>query len=92
MGSVHPKKRLGTHLPFDIQEWLASNFFLQHHARIKHYGNENKGNDHKLKELLIVEQILLVSTYGNVEKIVWGICILMLGSKELREAEERNRP
>ena len=26
------------------------------------------------------------------KKIVWGICILMLGSNELREAEERNKP
>ena len=27
--------------------------------------HENKGNDHKLKELLIVKQILFVSTTGN---------------------------
>ena len=34
-------------------------------------------------KLLIVEQILLVSTLGNVERIVWRICILMLRRKGL---------
>ena len=29
-------------------------------------GYENKGNDHRLKKLLIVKQILLVRTLGNV--------------------------
>ena len=33
--------------------------------------------------LLIVEQILLVSTMGNVKRIVWRICILILGCKGL---------
>ena len=41
-----------------------------------------KGNDHQLKKLLIVKQIFLVSTLGNVET-VWRICILMLGCKGL---------
>ena len=31
-----------------------------------HEGLENKGNDHQLKKLLIVKQILLLSTLGNV--------------------------
>ena len=31
-----------------------------------HEGHENKGNDHQLKKLLIVKQILLLSTSGNV--------------------------
>ena len=31
-----------------------------------HEGLENKGNDHQLKKLLIVKQILLLSTSGNV--------------------------
>ena len=30
------------------------------------YGHENKRNYHQLKKLLIAEQILLVSTLGNV--------------------------
>ena len=33
----------------------------------------------------MVEQILLVSTIGNVQGAVWGICILVLGSKGLRD-------
>ena len=33
---------------------------------ITHQGHENKGNDHQLKKLLIVKQILLTSTIGNV--------------------------
>ena len=41
-----------------------------------------KGNDHQPKKPLIVEQILLVRTLGNVQGVVWRICILMLGSKE----------
>ena len=47
---------------FPPQEELASNFSLQHHHRIKHEGHENKGNDHLQVKLLIVSQILLVST------------------------------
>ena len=41
-----------------------------------------KGNDHQPKKLLIVKQIFLVSTLGNVET-VWRIRILMLGCKGL---------
>ena len=41
-----------------------------------------KGDNHQLKKLLIFEQILLVRTLGNVQGVVWRICILMLGSKE----------
>ena len=33
---------------------------------ITRQGHENKGNDHQLKKLLIVEQVLLVSNLGNV--------------------------
>ena len=36
----------------------TAELFIQDH--------ENKGNDHQLKELLIVKQILLFSTLGNV--------------------------
>ena len=48
------------------KEWLAPNFSLQYHPRIPHLGYESKGNDCQLKKLLIVKQILLVSTLGNV--------------------------
>ena len=41
-------------------EWLASNFSLQYHTWIKHKGHENKLNDHQLKKLLIVRQILKI--------------------------------
>ena len=33
---------------------------------ITHQGHENEGNDHQLKELLIVKQIFLVSALRNV--------------------------
>ena len=32
-----------------------------------------------LKNLLIIKQILLVSTLGNVQRTVWRICTLMSG-------------
>ena len=38
-----------------------------------------KGNDHQLKKLLIVKQILLVTTLGNVWRTVWRICMLISG-------------
>ena len=52
--------------PFNPREWLAPYFSFQYHSWIKHYGYENKGNDNQLKNLLIVKQILLDSTLGNV--------------------------
>ena len=45
---------------------LASNFFLQYHPWIKHSGHDDKPNDHQLKKLLTVRQILFVSTLWNV--------------------------
>ena len=75
--SFHP-------LFFDLWEWLASNFSLKYHPWIKHYGHENKRNDLQLKKLVIFKQILLVSTFGNVKRTVWRICILMLGCKRLK--------
>ena len=65
-------------------EWLASNFSLQYQHWIAHQCHENKGNDHQIKKLLIVRQILLVSTFVNVQRTVWRICILMLGCRWLR--------
>ena len=47
------------------------------------YIKVNKGNDHQLKKLLTVKQILLVSTMGDVWRTVWRICIMMLGCKGL---------
>ena len=41
--------------------------------------------DHQLRKLLIVTQILLVSTLVNVQRAVWRIWILMLGYKGLGE-------
>ena len=32
--------------------------------------NENKGNDHQFRKLLIVKQTLIVSTRGNVKRTV----------------------
>ena len=47
--------------------------------------SRNKGNDHRLNKLSIVEQTLLVSTFENAYRTVWSICILMLGCKGLTE-------
>ena len=41
------------------------------------------GNDHQLK-VLIVTQILPVSTLRNVERTVWRICIKILGRNGLK--------
>ena len=57
------------YMPFNFQEWLASNF--------------SNGNDHQLKKLLIVRQILLVSILVNVQRAVWRIWTLMLECKGL---------
>ena len=45
-------------------------------------GYKNKRNDHLLRKLLIVRQILLVSTLKNLTT-VWRICVLTLGCKGL---------
>ena len=52
--------------PLTPKEWPASNFSQRHHQTwIKHLGYKSRENDNQLKELLIVEQILLISTEGN---------------------------
>ena len=38
-----------------------------------------KVNDHQFKRLLIVKQILLVITTGNLKRTLWIILIRMLG-------------
>ena len=45
--------------------------------------NSNIGNDHQVKKLLIVKQILIVSTVENVMRTVWRMYILILGCKGL---------
>ena len=52
--------------PYVKFKWLAPNFSIWYHPWMTLQGHKNKGNDHQLKELLIVKQILLVSTLGNV--------------------------
>ena len=55
--------RYNASFPFDLYEWLASHSFLQYHPGITpHEIHENKWNDHQLKKLLIVKQILLLNT------------------------------
>ena len=63
------------------KDWPSSNFSLQYHPWITHEGDENKRNDHQLRKLLIVWQILLVSALKNVQRTVWRICILILECK-----------
>ena len=46
-------------------------------------GHENNENESRFKKLLIVKQILLVITTGNVERSVWRIWMLLLGCKGL---------
>ena len=48
--------------PFNPLERLASNFSLQYHPLIKHWGHKNRGNDHQWEQLLIVNPILLFGT------------------------------
>ena len=54
----------------DPLEWLASNFSLPHHPCIKFYCHKSGGSDHQPKELLIVKQILLISTLENVKNSI----------------------
>ena len=49
-----------------VKPFNPSNFSLQLHTYIKYEGHENKGNDHQFKKLVIVKQILPVSTLGHV--------------------------
>ena len=42
-----------------LREWLASNFSLQYQSWNKHWGLENKENDHQLKKILLDRQVLL---------------------------------
>ena len=44
----------------------SSYFSLPYHQGINIQGYKNEGNDHQLKMFLIVKQIRLLSTMGNV--------------------------
>ena len=67
--------------------WPTFTFSLYYHPWIKHEGQENKGRDHQLKKRLIIKQILLVSTLGNIKRTMWTICIsVMLGRKGLEHS------
>ena len=70
----------------ETAEWQASIFSLQYDLWNKHEIRENRGDDHWLKQLLVVQQILLVSLFGNVWRTVWRISILMLGCKGLNHS------
>ena len=72
-------------LTLSPQEWPASNFSLQYHHWITHQCHENEGNDHQLKKLSIIRQIVLVSTLVTVQRAVWRMWILMLGCKGLKK-------
>ena len=56
-------------------QWLACNFTPLYHPWIINYGHKNKGNEYQLKKLLIVEQILLVSTLSNFKRTVLRIWV-----------------
>ena len=49
-----------------------------------------KGDDHQLKKLLIVRQILLVSTLLNVQKIVISLCNWSKNSPDLSNQSDSN--
>ena len=49
----------------------------------------NAINNHQLRKLLIVRQILLESILKFVQRTVWRICTLTLGVKGLSEVERR---
>lgn len=46
---------------------------------------ENLGNEHRLRKLWIVAQVLLIGIEGNVWRTVCKVCILMLGCKGLSQ-------
>ena len=71
-------------LPFDPQEWPASNFSSHYHSWITHSSHEIKGNDQQLKKLVIFKRTFLFSTSRNVRRAMWTKYILMLGCNRLK--------
>ena len=55
---------------FNPWEWLVTISPISIIPKQTHCSYKNKGNDHHLKKLLIVKQILLVSTIKNVQRTV----------------------
>ena len=51
---------------FNPWEWLVTNSSVSIIPKQTHWGYKDKGNDHQLTKLLIVKQILLVSTIKKV--------------------------
>ena len=71
-----PSKMLQQHVPAMCEKqyllttmWLPKHFdpkgWLKSNLRVNE-GHQNEGNDHQLKLLLIVKQILLLSSLANV--------------------------
>ena len=54
-------------------------------TNIKHLGSQEQSKLSQLNKFLIVKQILLVSTLGNVERPVQRVCILMLKCKGFKK-------
>ena len=69
--------------PFGPSEWPTYYFSLQYHPWINHWGHEKEGNDHGLRKLVGIQQILLISTRENLQRTVWKIWPLILGLKAL---------
>ena len=56
---------------------------MSEYCVIKHKGHQNKGNNHQVEKVSIVERIL-ISTIANVRRKVWRVCKLISGFKGLR--------
>ena len=52
--------------------------FLTNEYHPIHEGPGNREIDHQLNKLLIVKNILLLSTLEDAPRTVWRICVLML--------------
>ena len=72
---------------FHPLQWLTPNFSLQYHPSVTWI----REMFIKKKKIYIFKQILFVSTLGNVQRTVWRICILMLGSKKVNAESQRMR-
>ena len=79
------KHFIGTLSPFQQgREWLASNFpSLYHPGLSQTLRSREERKWSPTKQALIVKQIHLLSTLGNVSRTVWRICILMHERKGL---------
>ena len=74
-----------------------ANFSLQFHPWITHQGHENKRNDHKLKKLSIVTQILSIDTLGkyasySIENMHTDVKNARILHLQFRTYQESSRP